>query len=236
MRIAIISDTHCFHDQIKEIPDADLLIHCGDALNSGTFFELIGFRNWGETALAKFPRKIYVPGNHDRIAESEFYIFRDELDKVGFEILCDSGLSINGINFYGSPYVPQIGRWAFMLPRRSEALKTKFERIPEDTHVLITHGPAFSKLDTVSETSFEFLGCEQLQDRLLNGLESLRMHCFGHIHGGYGCSAIESPNGNRRLYHAVNAAICDESYSPVNLPWLLEISEDDDHTVKLIEW
>lgn len=39
MRLVIVSDTHFMHDRF-DIPDGDVLIHCGDSLMRGTVNEL----------------------------------------------------------------------------------------------------------------------------------------------------------------------------------------------------
>lgn len=36
IRFVVLSDTHMSHDNIKEIPDGDFLLHCGDFTNYGT--------------------------------------------------------------------------------------------------------------------------------------------------------------------------------------------------------
>jgi Icc-related predicted phosphoesterase len=67
--------------------------------------------------------------------------------------------------------------WAFNLPRGPE-LARRWAWIPEDTDILITHGPPLGFGDRVD--SGERVGCEDL----LRRVRQLRpkLHLFGHIH------------------------------------------------------
>ena len=57
----------------------------------------------------------------------------------------DSEVIIDGIKFYGSPWVTKFYDWAFM--KLDEDLQPHWDNIPTDTDVLITHGPPKSILD-----------------------------------------------------------------------------------------
>lgn len=61
IRIICISDTH--NNLPSQIPDGDLLIHCGDLTNNGTLSEIQVELDW----LASLPHKhkIVIAGNHD---------------------------------------------------------------------------------------------------------------------------------------------------------------------------
>ncbi len=84
--------------------------------------------------------------------------------------------------------------------------------IPEDADVLITHGPPHEILDLTPNG--DSAGCEELRKTI----EKLRLkaHIFGHIHSGYG--TIEKFG-----VKFINASICDESYSPSNYPFIIDI-------------
>jgi Icc-related predicted phosphoesterase len=56
--------------------------------------------------------------------------------------------------------------------------------IPDDVDVLITHGPPEGVLDP-SPGQTESMGDRELMVRVKE-FPSLRLHCFGHVHGGYG--------------------------------------------------
>jgi Calcineurin-like phosphoesterase len=50
----------------------------------------------------------------------------------------DSGISLYGLKFWGSPHQPEFCKWAFNLKRGQEILD-KWNLIPADTDILITH-------------------------------------------------------------------------------------------------
>ena len=98
---------------------------------------------------------------------------------------------------------------------RGEALQQKWKRIPDNTDVLITHGPPHGIGD---EANLGFksqnVGCQQLLERVSR--LSLKAHVFGHIHEGYG----EYTWGNTRL---INASTCTTRYRPINAPVVIEL-------------
>jgi hypothetical protein len=115
----------------------------------------------------------------------------------------------NNIRIYGSPWQPEFYSWAFNLQRNSIELSGKWEAIPDNTDIVITHGPAFGTLDTVTGRPWDNLGCELLAERI----ERLRpkIHICGHIHSGRG---IEYKNGT--LF--INASVLDERYEYTQKP------------------
>ena len=87
---------------------------------------------------------------------------------------------IDGIKIYGSPWTPFFYNWAFNL-RRGQQIASKWAAIPDDTDILITHGPPYGVLDSASDGS---VGCKDLLDRI--EIVKPQYHIFGHIHEGYG--------------------------------------------------
>ena len=63
MRIMHLSDTHGLHRKIKNMPKADVIIHCGDISHNGTEEEVLDFLNW--FIELPYSHKIFVTGNHD---------------------------------------------------------------------------------------------------------------------------------------------------------------------------
>ena len=61
LKVVVISDSHNLHHQM-EIPEGDILLHCGDATISSTSLELVDFANWFSNLPHKV--KIYGPGKH----------------------------------------------------------------------------------------------------------------------------------------------------------------------------
>lgn len=210
MRIVCISDTHNCNEQIK-VPDGDILIHAGDATVTGRVDEIVLFNSW----FAKLPHKhkIFVAGNHDWLFETNNNYARQILsDEIIY--LQDSSVEIEGLKFYGSPFQPRFFDWAFNLMRGAE-LAEKWKLIPDDTNILITHGPPNGILDEVPRKYFvENTGCEELRKRV----EQIKpkLHVFGHIHRGYGQT-------EQFGVKFVNASNCDESYEPTQQPIVIDL-------------
>lgn len=219
MRIVCLSDTHG-HQQSLRIPEGDLLIHAGDFCNTGIERDVHKFAKWIDHLPHR--RKIVVAGNHDW-----FFQQQPELARVYLEpdviYLQDSGCEIEGLKIWGSPWQPWFMDWAFNLPRKGEALRAKWDQIPIDTDILITHAPPHGILDEIRhlpsawdlETSSSGpLGCEELAIRLYS--VKPKLHVFGHIHDSYGHQVQEG------TLH-INASICDEDYRPLHPPVIIDV-------------
>ncbi|WP_166261902.1 metallophosphatase domain-containing protein [Marinobacter salicampi] len=208
MRIVMISDTHSMHRQVK-VPDGDLLIHAGDCLGVGTLEEVEDLNDW----LGTLPHrhKVVIAGNHDWCFQTDPEAARQRLTEAVY--LEDSGTTIEGLKLWGSPWTPVFFDWAFNL-ERGDALAERWARIPDDTEVLITHGPPAGILDKVSNGSHdESVGCADL----LAAVERVRprLHVFGHIHEGYGRHETEATA-------FINASTCLASLKPLNPPVVID--------------
>lgn len=210
MRLVCISDTHSLHRRIPEVPDGDILIHAGDCLGAGTLDNVEDLNDW----LGTLPHqhKIVIAGNHDWAFQETPELAREALTNAMY--LEDSGVEIDGLRFWGSPWTPEFMDWAFMLGR-GQPLNDRWKLIPDDTDVLITHGPP---KDIADEVSLGFrcqnVGCTDLKFRIAQ--LSLTAHIFGHIHEGYG----EYQRGDTRF---INASTCNARYEPINPPIVLDI-------------
>lgn len=209
MRIVALSDTHGFHDRVQ-LPDGDILIHAGDFMNGG--FDVGEARRFFEWFAAQpHQHKICIAGNHDRLLESMPALASTLVpDTVSY--LEDSGIEIGGLKFWGSPVTPAFMGWAFNRERGSD-IDRHWHMIPQDTDVLITHGPPLGVLDTVLPGR-EHLGCLDLLRRVRD--IRLKAHVFGHIHGGYGDSTLLG-----RI--VANVAICDEAYQPFRAATVIDL-------------
>jgi Icc-related predicted phosphoesterase len=211
MRIVTLSDTHGLHHKVH-IPDGDVLVHAGDFMNFGTRVqEATDFLSW----FAGHPHseKILVAGNHDILFEQD-PSWANSLIPPGVQYLKNSGTTIHGIRFWGSPFTPRFMEWAFMADP-GEPIAHIWSQIPGKTDVLITHGPPLGILDEMDEPK-QRVGCEELRkavDRI-----KPRYHIFGHIHAGYG---VEMPEESETLF--VNAAVCNEQYRPINQPIVIDV-------------
>jgi Icc-related predicted phosphoesterase len=203
--IDMLSDTHGRHRQIQ-LPGGDMLIHSGDATSYGALAETISFLDW--LGSQDYSYRIFVPGNHDRIFETDLPFMKEECKKRGIILLVDSGIEIEGIKIYGSPVTPWFHDWAFNR-HRGEPIKRHWDLIPEDTDILITHGPAHGILDYVPRPNgvMEHCGCADLLAKIYE--TKIKLHVFGHIHYA---SGVKYADG--RTF--VNAANLNEAYTLQN--------------------
>lgn len=99
------------------------------------------------------------------------------------------GIEIMGYKFFGTPYIPPICDWAFML--EPEKRQKKFKEIPSDTEILISHTPpkyVFDEMRDWFPNDFGLLknfGCEFLREEILTRIKPI-YNIFGHNHDGYG--------------------------------------------------
>ena len=219
MRITLISDTHTKQLELlwdkTDLPGGDLLIHAGDIMNSGRNpKDITEFCKWFD-GLNQYEHKVFIAGNHDRMFEDfperameivNSYKTIDYLQDDWIKVGDDKEL----VKIYGSPWQPEFYDWAFNLPKGGPGLMSKWEAIPEDTDILITHGPPQDHLDVSGPPYNEpHLGCALLREKVDE--QPPKIHVFGHIHGGYGYKFY---NGT----HFFNASILNERYEYVNKP------------------
>jgi Icc-related predicted phosphoesterase len=235
-KITLISDTHGKHNQLSttkslrksnqplDLPGGDILIHAGDFMNSGyEFTEAHDFFEWFD-AINNYDTKIFIAGNHDRRMEYDSEFMKGQLTgHKTIEYLQDEECVLyfdghNGdmpeenVRIYGSPWQPEFFNWAFNLPRHGEEMKARWDAIPDNTDILITHGPAYGHLDFVRYNGIN-VGCEMLRHRI-NEIRP-KIHVCGHIHQGYGYYF----DGHT---HFFNASVLDEQYKYANLPFNFE--------------
>jgi len=203
MKITFISDTHGLHNQLH-LGSGEMLIHAGDVSNRGAKHEVEEFINW--FADLDFEHKIFIAGNHDFYFEKASDAEVQQLIPDGVVYLNDSGIKINDKNIWGSPVQPWFYDWAFNRKRGAE-LKKHWDLIPENTDMLITHGPPLGILDKT--TRGEKVGCEDL----LHAVDRIqpKIHVFGHIHEDYG---MKDQAGTQ----FINASVLNERYRMVNSP------------------
>jgi len=103
-------------------------------------------------------------------------------------IICwHSFVIIEGIKIYGAPWQPTFNSKAcnaFALPR-GKTIRKKWDLIPEDTDILITHSPPSGIMDEDGGVSH---GCSDLLERVQHTRP--RFHIFGHIHNHNGIETI----------------------------------------------
>jgi len=226
LKCVVISDTHGYHNEINfsDYENADVLIHCGDwTLNTiNQDIQTKGFLKWMNNLNFKY--KILIAGNHEISLDKKFnddnnpeWFYKQLKEFSSIIYLENDEVIINGIKFYGSPYSNEFCGWAFM--EHEEKLKEIWNKIPDDTNVLITHGPAYNCLDEVKNMySYDNnVGSVSLSLRKQQ-LKKLKVHCSGHIHEAYGEFYDEKCDIKN-----ICASIVNERYEFVNKPIMFEI-------------
>lgn len=182
LKIWHISDTHTFHEMLSVPENIDVVIFSGDCSNPQNTlqnsFEVLTFLKWFGQLPIK--HKIFVAGNHDVSIERKMILKNDFTDN-GIIHLWDEEIVIEGMKIYGSPYTPSFGvGWAFNKDRGK--IGKVWENIPEDTDILVTHGPPKGILDLSynRDGKLEFCGDVSLKKRIRQ--LQIKLVCFGHIH------------------------------------------------------
>jgi len=234
----MISDTHGQHRSLK-LPDADILIHAGDMSGVGKKKEIDDFFDWFSNLPHKY--KITICGNHDFWFDADHYRNFDlttEMAANGERLavipdniiyLEDSGIEIEGIKIWGSPVTPEFHNWAFNR-QRGPVIKKHWDLIPDDTDIVISHGPP-AGCGYLERTIYgEPVGCVDLADALTRVKPKLSV--FGHIHEGYGLYTLEAMKDDEGeedvIDHKltfINASVLNRNYNLVNDPVIIDWDE-----------
>jgi len=212
IKIWCISDSHCKHKQLTIPEDIDIVIHAGDASNyrdlSQNDAEMHEFLLW----FSKLPikHKIYVPGNHDTSVEKGMHNFEDY---GGIIVLINEEVTIEGIKIYGSPITPTFGvGWAYNSSHNK--IHKYWDKIPDNTDILVTHGPAKGILDLTVNNGYYQCGCKTLLNKVLQ--IKPKYHIFGHIHDEsliYNAGIFKPTNISTTF---INASVCNIKYNISN--------------------
>jgi predicted phosphohydrolase len=191
MRIWHLGDTHSYHSLLKIPDNIDIAIHSGDFSNYYDIYknepETRDFLNWYSALPIK--HKVLIAGNHDAVAfhrNREFRQLCKDLNIIYLEndyvvLPTDEPSPSRGfIKIWGSPHTPQFGNWYFMKNRSK--LDRVWQSIPDDTDIVVVHGPPKGILDLSYNRDhlIEMCGCSALKKRLLKIQPKLCL--FGHIH------------------------------------------------------
>ena len=197
MKILHLSDTHGYHHRLRDLPEADAVVHSGDFCMVGSEREAIDFLNW--FCDLPYRHKVFICGNHDDCLYGADISGLD--DNVHY--LCNSGIEIDGVRFYGVPM--------FMGDCITDRQGRNYAHILDDTDVLVTHSPAYGILDFDDDINY---GSEELLEKI-SSLQ-LKAHLFGHIHTQHG-----TVNQHGIIFS--NGAIMNTDYSTLSTPNLIEI-------------
>lgn len=216
--IVAISDTHL---REFDVPNGDILIHCGDSLMRGDVTEMMKFSKWWNSL--PHPVKIFVPGNHDWLFSRNYPLARSMLENT--HTLIDKTIKIEGIKVHGSPRTPEFCGWAFMhndLPSDNiyddeNNLGKYFDLIPEGLDILISHGPPYGVLDDAP--SGPHVGSKELRKAIERAKPKYVL--AGHIH----CARFQGPNGDGIDYigesEIINCSNVNEQYRQEYAPRII---------------
>lgn len=232
MKILPVSDLHGYVPEM--IPDCDVLCISGDIVPLEVQRSVEKSSDWLMNIF--YPRLLGLPckhvvmtwGNHDFIGHVLYSnghsgeVQTEMLFGVDSKchILIDESVVIDGVKFYGTPWVPELSGWAFY--NTSEGLKETFNKIPEDIDVLLTHcPPKIGTQGVVLQKCWNHMrdfGCVELYDALNAKTFEKTLHVLsGHIHSGN--HHIEQ-FGNIRY---INVSLKDENYNVSYEPTIIEL-------------
>ena len=196
-RVVAIADLH--GDLPGDLPAGDFLVVAGDvceladhSVEAQAAWLEARFYPW----LDSLPHAevVWIAGNHDFVCEQPDW----EPGGRG-HYLRDSGVELEGLSFYGLPWVPKLQMWAFYADE--ETLARRCAAIPE-VDVLVAHGPPLGYGDRLVDG--RRAGSKALLSRI--GEVRPRLCVYGHIHEDPGCGQL----GPTTL---ANVAHVDERYA-----------------------
>lgn len=223
--IVAFSDNHGYLPPIEEFPEKfDVLCICGDIVPVDAQKDMVKSLSWFLLDFIPWVEKVpcdkvlLVAGNHDFFLEA-LGTYVPEIENRLFwgknykkitkklKYLCDSSYQYKGFSFYGTPWCPELSRWAFY--KDSEGLVKAFGDIPKKLDVLLTHTPP--KIGGVGmvlqgglyRTGTDY-GCKELTEALT--IVNCKYALCGHVHSGAHCET--ECNGKK----FVNVSLLDEDY------------------------
>ena len=210
MIVDCISDLHGYEPVLQ---GGDLLIIAGDMTASNEIVQWVDFFNW--LRAQEYEKKIIIGGNHDGFLEQCASTQEVELMDLEWGDECtylrDDGCEFGGLKIWGSPWTA----WFYGINPHCKSftktgdqnLKPKWDLIPDDTDILVTHSPPAGIMD-VTKAGIN-VGSASLRVKV----QKIRpkLHVFGHIHEQYGQESL-----NETLF--VNASFVDGDYEAVNDP------------------
>lgn len=210
IRVVCASDTHGQNLITKwDWPEGNILVHAGDltARGSPESLKKVG----RELSQLPYRYKVVIAGNHDR-AFYEGSGYTDAWKYLpGIIVLEDESVELMGLRIYGSSWIKfKEGKYPFEI----ESLKEKWERIPNNTDILITHMPPFSGVLDVNHRG-EWLGSHSLMTTVRDRVQP-RLHVFGHIHAGHGTYEEDE-------IRYVNACLTGDDRKPAHQPYVMEL-------------
>ncbi len=204
IKVVAMSDLHGILPPSKSIPKCDLVLIAGDICgHHGCLDQSIWlhreFKPWLENLPAS--KIIGVAGNHDFIWEKAPHL----VPSLPWVYLQDNYYTFKGWKIYGSPWQLRFFDWAFNLDEPD--LERKWRQIPDDSDILVLHGPPQGFGDWVPRD--ENVGSPSLIEKIRKIKPKLVV--YGHIHPGFGVYECAGST-------LANVSILNDRYVWTNLP------------------
>ncbi len=214
-RVVIISDTHSLHHHIGDLPDADILIHCGDILITSTYFSnghsvkaINDFNNWLGSNSVKAKEKIIIAGNHDTYLEK---IGKEEASRLftNGKYIENDTITIENLKIWATPFSNTNKRSRNLAFQSEDFKQNTISSLPkEDIDILLCHGT-----------------CHDIEEL---GIINHKIKIWGHHHSAYGIHLPGSiVKGIKSKVFNVCAPILNERYELKNYPILIDIPCND---------
>lgn len=179
MRVVCISDTHGMHRSLT-VPSGDVLLHGGDFTRYGKIDDALDFNVWLGTL--EHRHKFVVLGNHEANAEWSERVVSILSNAV---VLDNSGAAVCRADADGSCPL-RIWGTAFYWPVETPHFVPPFAGIPDETDLIVCHGPAAGYVDGGS-------GCRYLLQHVAR-VRPMAVVC-GHIHQAHGITRGREADG-----------------------------------------
>lgn len=208
INVVALSDLHGILPPSKNIPKCDLILIGGDICGHHSVIDQSWWlKNEFKTWLENLPAKqiIGVAGNHDFIWEKAPHL----VPKLPWTYLQDEVFNYKGWKIFGSPWQLRFYDWAFNLDEPD--LEKKWKNIPDDTDILVLHGPPLGFGDMVMNPPGDHVGSPSLTERIRNIKPKLVV--YGHIHPGFG------------VYNCAGSTLANVSIVNEKYVWTNKLSE-----------
>lgn len=227
MKIVALSDLHGHLPSAKNFPECDVVCVCGDivpleyqddVIKSTTWF-VLEFNDWANRLPCK--KVVFVAGNHDFFLEKisgkgqlnakqvmKTLFPGNSYSKTKLVYLCDNSVEIDGVRFYGTPWIADLARWAFF--KNDEELSEAYDKIPRNVDVLLTHMPSLigdtgTVMQYTGYNAYRQFGNAYLTKCIME--RNIKWALCGHVHSG-NHRVTDAGNG----CNVVNVSIKDEDY------------------------